>query len=85
MLTSPVRLLALVDAGGPSLVDLLRVLPGLASVDPVGLSLPVGPPEGLGRRLTPDPEEAPEFLAALREDRLAQWAARHPERVNRTR
>ncbi|MGC5332361.1 LCP family protein [Micromonospora sp. DT62] len=94
VLTNPVRLLALVDivgadlvAGGDGtpLVDLLRVLPDLRSVDPVGLSLPVGPPDSLGWRLSPDPEEAPEFLAALREDRLAQWAARHPERVNRTR
>ncbi|MFV2112347.1 hypothetical protein ACFHW0_08395 [Micromonospora sp. LOL_025] len=39
----------------------------------------------VGWRLSPDPEEAPAFLAALREDRLAQWAARDPERVTRTR
>ncbi|MCL7460638.1 LCP family protein [Micromonospora sp. MSM11] len=94
VLTNPVRLLTLVDivgadlmtdGEGRSLVDLLRVLPDLKSVDPVGLSLPVGPPDDLGWRLPPDPEHAPAFLAALREDRLAQWAARHPDRVNRTR
>ncbi|MEW2377039.1 hypothetical protein AB0883_13180 [Micromonospora sp. NPDC047812] len=67
------------------LVDLLKVLPGLGSVDPVGLSLPVGPPEGPGRGLSPDPKEAPAFLAALREDRLARWVAQHPDQVNRTR
>ncbi|MFG1886605.1 LCP family protein [Micromonospora sp. NPDC049051] len=94
VLTSPGRLFALADivgadlmtgGDGTSLVDLLRVLPALKSVDPVGLSLPVGPPEGVGWRLSPDPEQAPAFLAALREDRLAQWAARHPDQVNRTR
>ncbi|MEU2660924.1 LCP family protein [Micromonospora sp. NPDC007220] len=94
VLTDPVRLLALVGtvgaelvvgSDGSPLVDLLKVLPDLRSVDPIGLSLPVGPPEGLGWRLSPDPEEAPAFLAALREDRLAQWVAQHPERVNRIR
>ncbi len=94
VLTNPVRLLTLADIvgtdvmtddGGTTLVDLLRVLPDLKSVDPVGLSLPVGPPDDLGWRLSPDPEQAPAFLAALREDRLAQWVARHPDRVNGTR
>ena len=94
VLTNPVRLLALVGtvgadlvagSDGTPLVDLLKVLSDLKSVDPVGLSLPVGPPEGLGWRLPPDPKEAPAFLAALREDRLAQWVAQHPDQVNRTR
>ncbi|WP_433389091.1 LCP family protein [Micromonospora sp. KLBMP9576] len=94
LLTNPVRLLTLADIvdthlmtddGSMTLVDLLRVLADLKSVDPVGLSLPVGPPDDLGWRLSPDPEHAPAFLAALREDRLAQWAARHPDRVNRIR
>ncbi|MEV0878179.1 LCP family protein [Micromonospora echinofusca] len=94
VLTDPVRLFALVStvnadlvlgSDGTSLVDLLKVLPDLGSVDPVGLSLPVGPPDDLGWRLSPDPKEAPAFLAALREDRLAQWVAQHPDRVNRTR
>ncbi|MEU4771232.1 LCP family protein [Micromonospora sp. NPDC023644] len=91
VLTNPVRLSALVDTVGAELVaglavvDLLKVLADLKSVDPVGLSLPVGPPDDLGWRLPPDPKEAPAFLAALREDRLAQWAAQHPDRVNRTR
>ncbi|MEU4777571.1 LCP family protein [Micromonospora sp. NPDC023633] len=91
VLTNPVRLSALVDTvgaglvAGPPVVDLLKVLADMKSVDPVGLSLPVGPPEGPGWRLPPDPEEAPAFLAALREDRLAQWVAQHPDRVNRTR
>ncbi|MEV5764996.1 LCP family protein [Micromonospora sp. NPDC052213] len=94
VLANPASLFALVDTvgadlvvggDGSPLVDLLKVLPDLKSVDPVGLSLPVGPPEGLGWRLPPDPKEAPAFLAALREDRLAQWAARNPGQVNRTR
>ncbi|MEU6072387.1 LCP family protein [Micromonospora sp. NPDC047074] len=94
VLTNPARFFALigdvgpdlvVDGDGPPLLDLLKVLPDLRSVDPVGISLPVGPPEGPGDRLTPDPKEAPAFLAALREDRLAQWVARHPGQVNRTR
>ncbi|MCM0677264.1 LCP family protein [Micromonospora phytophila] len=93
VLTNPVRLSELLRAGGADLVvddgglpllDLVRVLPQLKSVDPVGLSLPVKPLDG-ARWVRPDPTATPEFLAALREDRLAQWAAQHPGRVNRTR
>ncbi|SIQ61130.1 LCP family protein [Micromonospora avicenniae] len=82
-------------AGNMSVPDLLRVVPELSSADPVGLSLPVVWPEvpssptstgetgGLGLRA--DPQAAPAFLTALREDRLAQWAAANPERVTRLR
>ncbi|MEU8389282.1 LCP family protein [Micromonospora sp. NPDC048843] len=94
VLTNPVRLTALLSAAGKGLaVDddglpltrLVAVLPELKSVDPVGLSLPVGPPAGNASRLPLDPKEGPDFLAALREDRLAQWAAQHPEQVNPVR
>ncbi|WCN81670.1 LCP family protein [Micromonospora sp. LH3U1] len=94
VLTSPVRLNALLSAAGKDLtVDddglpltrLVAVLPELKSVDPVGLSLPVGPPVDNFSRLPLDPKHGSAFLAALREDRLAQWVAQHPEEVNRTR
>lgn len=94
VLTNPVRLTALLSAAGKGLaVDddglpltrLVAVLPELKSVDPVGLSLPVGPPGGNASRLPLDPKQGPEFLAALREDRLAQWVAQHPEQVNPVR
>nr|WTA67932.1 LCP family protein [Micromonospora sp. NBC_00855] len=94
VLTNPVRLAALLSAAGTGLtVDddglpltrLVGVLPELKSVDPVGLSLPVGPPTGSSWRLQLDPKQSPAFLAALREDRLAQWVAQHPEQVNPVR
>lgn len=90
-LTNPARLHSLLDAArlttvdGAPLVGLVGVLPQLKSVEPVGLSLPVAPPDRSGWRLRPDPERAPAFLAALREDRLAQWAAQNPDRVERLR
>lgn len=81
--------------GGVSVPDLLRVVPELSSADPVGLSLPVVRSEGPGSRtstddvaspkLSVDRQAAPAFLTALREDRLAQWAAANPERVTRLR
>ncbi|MFE9651730.1 LCP family protein [Micromonospora sp. NPDC006431] len=67
-------------AGG-SVLDLLRVVPEMAAMEPVGLSLPVLGPEGRDPRLRADPESAPAFLAALREDRLAEWAAAHPDGI----
>ncbi|WFE50874.1 LCP family protein [Micromonospora sp. WMMD1155] len=94
VLSNPVRLAALLSAAGEGLtVDddglpltgLVAVLPELRSVDPVGLSLPVGPPVGDASRLQLDPKPGRAFLAALREDRLAQWVEQHPEQVNRTR
>ncbi|MDO3706043.1 LCP family protein [Micromonospora sp. C28SCA-DRY-2] len=69
---------------GGSVLDLVQVVPELASVEPVGLSLPaVVSRTGDRWVLRPDPAAAPAFLAALREDRLAQWAGQHPERVTR--
>ncbi|MDG4807071.1 LCP family protein [Micromonospora sp. WMMD1120] len=94
VVTDPARLAALlsaagtglrVDDGGLSLARLMALLPELQSVDPVGLSLPVGPPVDDRTRLPLDPARAPAFLAALREDRMAQWVTRHPEQVNRLR
>jgi LCP family protein required for cell wall assembly len=87
-LTNPVRLNTLLDAtdlmvaDGTSLAALVGVIPRLKSVEPVGLSLPVAPPEDARWRLRPDPQSAPAFLAALREDRLAQWVARNPGHVD---
>ncbi|MFJ6196778.1 LCP family protein [Micromonospora sp. NPDC092111] len=76
---------AAVAGNGTSLLTLLRVVPELDSAEPVGLSLPVGVPMGLDRSLRPDPAATPEFLAALREDRLDRWVAAHPDRVTRLR
>ncbi|SBT53684.1 LCP family protein [Micromonospora narathiwatensis] len=88
VLGDPVQLSRIVAAVGPdltvaggSVLDLLRVVPELTSVEPVGLSLPVELTEGSNGRLHADPRAAPAFLAALREDRLAEWAAAHPDRV----
>ncbi|MEO3774489.1 LCP family protein [Micromonospora sp. B9E7] len=94
VLSNPVRLAALLSAAGKGLTvdddglpltSLVAVLPKLKSVDPVGLSLPVGPPAGNASRLQLDPKQGPAFLAALGEDRLARWVEQHPEQVNRTR
>ncbi|MBQ1036198.1 LCP family protein [Micromonospora sp. C81] len=94
VLTNPVRLAKLLGAVGPDLavspgqatmLDLMRLVPTLRSVDPVGLSLPVGDPTGPSRFVQADPKLAPEFLTALREDRLGDWVARHPEQVNPAR
>ncbi|MEH0842544.1 LCP family protein [Micromonospora sp. CPCC 205711] len=94
LVTNPARLSRLLAAVGSdvtvssadgSLLELFRVVPELRSVEPVGLSVPVGPPPGQSWRLRPDPQEAPAFLAALRGDRLAGWAAAHPDRISRLR
>ncbi|MGW3854859.1 LCP family protein [Micromonospora arida] len=94
VLTNPVRLNALLSAPGKGLaVDddglpltrLVAVLPKLKSVDPVGLGLPVGQPVDDRTLLPLDPKQGRAFLAALREDRLAQWVAQHPEQVNPAR
>ncbi|PWR11882.1 LytR family transcriptional regulator [Micromonospora acroterricola] len=94
VLTNPVRLSALLAALGPKLtvapdrpavLDLLRLIPTLASADPVGLGLPTIEPTGRDRYLRTDPRLTPEFLTALREDRLGEWVTRHPERVDGAR
>ncbi|TYB94686.1 LytR family transcriptional regulator [Micromonospora sp. WP24] len=89
LLTDPVQISRLLAAVGPDLTvagasvpDLLRVVPELASVEPVGLSLPVVDDVP---RLRTDPRAAPAFLDALREDRLDRWAAANPDGVNRLR
>ncbi|MGQ5263102.1 LCP family protein [Micromonospora sp. ZYX-F-536] len=92
VLTNPVRLSTLLGTVGPDLLvspdraavlDVIRLAPTLRSVEPIGLSLPVTEPTGPPFHLRPDPKLAPEFLTALREDRLGDWATRHPERVDR--
>lgn len=94
VLTDPVRLARLLTTVGPDLVaspdraailDLLRLAPTLRSVEPVGLSLPVALPSARDRALRADPTFVPEFLKALREDRLGDWAARHPTLVDQAR
>ncbi|RZT81946.1 LytR family transcriptional attenuator [Micromonospora violae] len=94
VLTNPARLAALLSAAGKNvtvdddglpLTKLAAVLPELKSVDPVGLSLPAGPSGDNAARLSLDPKQGPAFLAALAEDRLAQWVEQHPGQVNRTR
>ncbi|MEU4472654.1 LCP family protein [Micromonospora sp. NPDC023888] len=94
VLTNPVRLTRLLSAVGPDLavspgeatmLDLMRLVPTLRSLDPVGLSLPVHEPTGRSRYLEADPKLAPEFLTALREDRLGDWVARHPKLVDGAR
>lgn len=94
LLTNPVRIAKLLGAVGPdlavspgeaSMLDLMRLVPTLRSVDPVGLSLPVGEPTGPSHFVQADPKLAPEFLSALREDRLGDWVTRHPEQVSPTR
>ncbi|MFC8297415.1 LCP family protein [Micromonospora orduensis] len=94
VLTDPVRLARLLAAVGPDVVvspdrgaalDLLRLVPALRSVEPVGLSLPVVESVGPAWYLRLDPQRAPEFLTALREDRLDDWTARHPKRVDPVR
>ncbi|MGB2572440.1 LCP family protein [Micromonospora citrea] len=74
-----------VAGGGRSLLDLLRVVPELKSLDPVGLNLPVDAPATGDWRIRTDPAVTPQFLAALREDRLDRWVAAHPDRVTRMR
>ncbi|WBB65622.1 LCP family protein [Micromonospora sp. WMMD812] len=88
VVTDPVRLSRILSAVGPDLTvaggsvpDLLRVIPQLASVEPVGLSLPVVPPEGAKWQIRADPGAAPAFLTALREDRLAEWTTANPNRI----
>ncbi|WP_433128128.1 LCP family protein [Micromonospora sp. CA-240977] len=94
VLTNPVRLGKLLSAVRPDLavspgeatmLDLLRLVPSLRSLDPVGLSLPVSEPTGPSYYLEADPKLAPELLTALREDRLGDWVARYPTLVDGAR
>ncbi|MEH1164741.1 LCP family protein [Micromonospora sp. CPCC 205539] len=94
VLTNPVALAKLLSAVGSDLVtspdraallDLMRLVPTLRTLEPVGLSLPVTELRGPQLHLVADPKLAPELLAALREDRLADWVARHPMLVDAAR
>lgn len=70
-----------VETGQTSLPTLLSVAGKAAAAEPVAVGLPVVHTERplFGWQL--DREAAPEFLAALREDRLDQWTAAHPKQV----
>ncbi|MFI5926687.1 LCP family protein [Micromonospora sp. NPDC051543] len=94
VLTDPVRLARLLTTVGPDLVvspdraavlDLLRLAATLRSVEPVGIGLPIVGPSARGNSMRADPTFVPDLLKALREDRLGDWAARHPKLVDRTR
>ncbi|MFC4016725.1 LCP family protein [Micromonospora sp. GCM10011542] len=93
VLTDPVRLAALLGALEPDLtvapdrttvLDLMRVIPRLATAEPVGLDVPTTEPTGPSYHLRPAPRLMPELRTALREDRLGEWAARHPGLVDGT-
>lgn len=74
-----------VDTGKTSLAALVSPMGRTAAAEPVAVGLPVRYTEGpfWGFRL--DRSAAPAFLAALREDRLGEWTAAHPDRVTRMR
>ncbi|MEU4788244.1 LCP family protein [Micromonospora tulbaghiae] len=73
------------DTGDLSLPALVAASGRAAAAEPVGLSFPVDFDDWEGRGFEPDPTLAPGFLDALRADRLAQWAAAHPDRVTALR
>ncbi|MFG2079667.1 LCP family protein [Micromonospora tulbaghiae] len=73
------------DTGDLSLPALVAASGRAAAAEPVGLSFPVDFDDWTGRGFEPDPTLAPGFLDALRADRLAQWAAAHPDRVTALR
>ncbi|MFC8618313.1 LCP family protein [Micromonospora purpureochromogenes] len=69
------------DTGGASLPDLLARTVQASRAAPVGLALPtVESPKRPGNLLL-DERAAPALLTALRQDRLAEWAAANPDRV----
>ncbi|MGN9889352.1 LCP family protein [Micromonospora sp. L31] len=69
------------DTGDASLPDLLARTVQASRAAPVGLALPtVESPERPGS-IVLDERAGPAFLTALRQDRLAEWAAANPDRV----
>lgn len=70
-----------VETGETSLPALLSVAGKAAAAEPVGIGLPVVYAEKPFFGFQLDRATAPAFLAALREDRLGEWTAAHPDRV----
>ncbi|MGN9916289.1 LCP family protein [Micromonospora palomenae] len=69
------------DTGDASLPELLARTVQASRAAPVGLALPtVESPERPGS-IVLDERAGPAFLTALRQDRLAEWAAANPDRV----
>lgn len=75
-----------VDIPGEAMDDLLRALPGISADDLTGVRVPVRPADG-GPAVTSDLEMveplATELFAAMREDRLGEFLAAHPDLVDR--
>jgi LCP family protein required for cell wall assembly len=90
VLTDPLRLSTLLtqvgsglvaDTGDTSLPALLSVAGPATGAEPVGVGLPVRYSAEVGWRFQLEPTLGPAFLAALREDRLAEWATAHPTQL----
>jgi LCP family protein required for cell wall assembly len=90
-LTNPARLDALlqalagtmtVDAGGPSIPDLIFALRGVRPDDVAGIKIPYGLAMINDTSYVVASEDAPTLYEALRSDRLDAWAADNPSWVN---
>ncbi|WP_319461119.1 LCP family protein [Micromonospora sp. RTP1Z1] len=90
VLTNPVLLSTLLtqvgtglvtDPGETSLPALLSVAAKATGAAPVAVVLPVKYGEKPSYRFRLDPARGPGFLTALREDRLGEWTAAHPDQV----
>ncbi|MGR6316549.1 LCP family protein [Micromonospora soli] len=73
------------DTGDSSLPALALVAAKAATAESVGLLPPGRHTEEPEMRFRLDPALGPGFLAALRDDRLGEWAAAHPDQVTRLR
>ncbi|PWR15850.1 LytR family transcriptional regulator [Micromonospora sicca] len=69
------------ETGETSLPALLSVATKGTGAAPVAMVLPVEYVEKPNYRFRLDPALGPGFLTALREDRLGEWTAAHPDRV----
>ncbi|WP_446217723.1 LCP family protein [Micromonospora sp. IBHARD004] len=90
VLTNPVLLSTLLrqvgtglvtETGETSLPALLAVAAQGTGAPPVAVVLPVKYVEKPSYRFRLDPTLSPGFLTALRDDRLGEWTAAHPDRV----
>ncbi|SCG48708.1 LCP family protein [Micromonospora inositola] len=70
-----------VKTGETSVLTLLSVAGKAAAAEPVAVGLPVVYTEKPFFGFQLDRAAAPAFLAALREDRLGEWTAAHPDQV----
>ncbi len=73
------------DTGDMSLPALMAAGGRAAAAEPVTVAFPVLAERTGHGAYEPDPALSPGFLDALRADRLAQWAAAHPEQVTALR